>query len=101
MLRNAFFTSFLLVLVFGAWILTLIGPAMRPYRQVILHTYGAAIACYTAALLVSLTLALMLLYRFVFLKTTGRKLQHATKELHDGDMPATPEHLFKLIQGKK
>jgi hypothetical protein len=101
MLRNAFFTAFLIVLVYGAWVLTLTGSAMQPYRHILLHSYGIAIACYAVALLVTLTLALMLLYRFVFLKTTGRKLQHATKELHDGDMPATPEHLFKLIQGKK
>ena len=101
MLRNAFFAALLTELIYGAWVMHETSTPMRRYVHYITQTYGLQIAVYAALLLLTLTLALMLLFRIIFLKGAGRKLQHATKELQQGDMPATPEHLFNLLQDKR
>ena len=74
---------------------------MRSYRSYILHIYGEQIFIYIGLFLLTLTLAVMLIARVIFLQDTGRKLQHAAKELQLGGMAKTPESLLHLIQTRK
>src|ERR1700680_2344634 len=55
-----------------------------PYRALLFHQYGAAMASFAAALFVNVFAAVYLLCRKVFLKDTGRKLAHLERQLRTG-----------------
>lgn len=101
MFKNAFWVSFLTTGGLCVWILTRVGPALRSYHRYILHAYGQQIGVYVLLFLLTLTLAIMLIARVIWLQDTGRKLQHAAKELQLGGMAKTPESLLQLIQTRK
>ncbi len=60
---------------------------LAPYRQVLLHQYGIAIAFYVIGFAVNLYAGFFLLTRKLFLKDTGTKLVHLEKQLRDGSIP--------------
>ena len=43
----------------------------------------------------------MLLFRFIFLKDTGSKLQHTTKELQGGGMAHSKDNIYALLKARK
>jgi len=43
----------------------------------------------------------MLLFRFIFLKDTGSKLQHTTKELQGGGMAHSKDNIYDLLKARK
>lgn len=83
MIANAFFTTTILLLALG---LFLLGECrfLIPYRELLWERYGASIALFAAALFVNLFAAVYLLCRKLFLKDTGRKLAHLEKQLRTG-----------------
>lgn len=83
------------------WVFTRVGPALRAYRSYIMHAYGSQILTYIGLFLFTLTLAVMLLARVIWLKDTGRKLQHAAKELQQGGMARTSDELLSLLRKGK
>jgi hypothetical protein len=60
---------------------------LSPYKSVLFHQYGGAIAIYFTLLAVNLYAGFFLLTRFLFLKDTGKKLVHLEKQLRDGSIP--------------
>lgn len=101
MLKHSLYLSILATGALCVWVATRVGPALRAYRSYILHAYGQQIAVYVGLFLLTLTFALMLVGRVIWLKDTGRKLQHAAKELQQGGMAKTPDSLLSLIQTRK
>jgi hypothetical protein len=84
MVGNAFFTSTVLLLALGLYLL---GECrfLIPYRGLLWDQYGAAIAVFATALFVNVFAAVYMLGRKLFLKDTGRKLAHLEKQLHTGE----------------
>jgi hypothetical protein len=101
MFKHSLYVGLLATGIYAMWIFTKVGPVLRAYRAFIFHNYGEQIACYAGLFLLTLTLALMLVGRFIWLKDAGRKLQHATKELHQGGMAKTPDTLYELMKAKR
>jgi hypothetical protein len=83
MIGNAFFTTTVLFLALGFFLL---GECrfLIPYRQLLLQTYAEPISVFAAALFINLFAAVYLLCRKLFLNDTGRKLAHLEKQLHTG-----------------
>jgi hypothetical protein len=100
MLKNALYVALIAEIVFLAWLVQITSAAMRPYTSYFFATYGIRFAAYAVAHLFTLTLSLMLIFRFIWLKDSGKKLEHATKELKQGGMHTTPDSLLSLIKGK-
>lgn len=100
MLKNAFYVALLAELVFVAWLMHLTSAAMQPYTSYVFRIYGIRLAAFAVAHLLTLTLALMLLFRFIWLKGSGQKLEHAAKELKQSGKDTTPDSLLSLIKGK-
>jgi len=95
------FVSFVATTAYAVWLAKRIGPTMWAYRSYISQQYGQTIATYALIFLVTLTIATMLIGRYIWLKDTGSKLQHATKELQDGHMARTQDVLYTLMKAKK
>jgi len=83
MIANAFFTTTVLLLALGFYLL---GECrfLIPYRQLLWEKYGETIALFAAALFLNVFAAAYLLCRKLFLKDTGRKLAHLEKQLQTG-----------------
>lgn len=93
MISNAIFAASALTL----GVLFILISSLRflvPYRQLLIHHYGAAIAIGCAVLVVNLTALVFTLGRRFFLKDTGRKLAHFDRELNAGRTPMPP-HLHR------
>ena len=101
MFRTSLYIAFTVSLLYAGWILTRVGPALRAYRPLIFHVYGETIIVYALLFLFALTLAIMLIARSVMLKDTGRKLQHASKELQAGAMARPTDTLTNLLKTKR
>jgi len=101
MFKHSFYVSLLVTGALCVWVTTRVGPALRAYRSYLFHAYGELALIYVGLFMLTLTLALMLIGRFIWLKDTGRKLQHAAKELQQGGMAKTPDALLSLIQTRK
>ena len=56
-----------------------------PYRMILWNSYSRVILSYVALLAINLFAAFFLLSRKVFLKDTGRKLNHIEKQLRSGE----------------
>lgn len=83
MIGNAFFTTTVLFLALGFFLL---GECrfLVPYRQLLVETYAGPISLFAAALFINLFAAVYLLCRKLFLNDTGRKLAHLEKQLRTG-----------------
>jgi hypothetical protein len=83
MIGNAFFTTTVLFLALGFFLL---GECrfLIPYRQLLLEAYGRPIGLFAAALFINLFAAVYFLCRTLFLADTGRKLAHLEKQLRTG-----------------
>lgn len=101
MLKHALYLALLSTCAYAVWIVLRVGPALRAYRTSILNAYGQPIAVYALLFLVTAMFAFMLLSRFIFLKDTGRKLQHATKELQGGGMAHSKDNIYALLKARK
>jgi membrane protein implicated in regulation of membrane protease activity len=101
MLKHALFLALFATGAYAVWIALRVGPALRAYRSFILHAYGQQIAVYVFLFLITTMLAIMLLSRFIFLKDTGSKLQHATKELQGGGMAHSKDNIYDLLKARK
>jgi hypothetical protein len=100
-LKHSMFVSLVATAAYAMWLAKRIGPAMWAYRSYIFHVYGQTIATYALIFMLTLTIATMLIGRYIWLKDTGSKLQHATKELQDGHMAKTQDVLYTLMKAKK
>ena len=101
MFKHSLYVAILVTGGLCVWVATRVGPALRAYRSYIMHTYGTQIAPFVGLFLLTLTLALLLIGRVIWLKDTGRKLQHAAKELQQGGMARSSDELLSLIQKRK
>ncbi len=80
MLANALLLSTIVVTVlfFAA---ASAGSYLGPYRWVLLHDYGFAIAGFVLVTFFNATALFYAIGRLLFLKDTGRKLAHVEKQL--------------------
>jgi len=101
MLKHALFLSIFCTIAFGVWLAKQVGPTLWGYHTYLFHLYGGTAMVYAALFLATLTCSSMLVMRYVWLKDTGSKLQHATKELREGRTANTPDALFALMKAKK
>ena len=101
MLKHALYLALVATGAYALWIALRVGPALRTYRSFVLHAYGQQIAVYSVLFLITTMLAFMLIARFIFLKDTGRKLQHATKELQAGGMAHSKDNIYALLKARK
>jgi hypothetical protein len=83
MAGNALVITTILMMVLGLLLMQEC-QFLIPYRALLFHEYGAAMALFAAALFVNVFAAVYLLCRKVFLKDTGRKLAHLEKQLRTG-----------------
>lgn len=83
MATNAFWITTLVMLALAIRLLQEC-TFLSPYRSLIVHQYGGAIAIYAGALFVNLFAAVYGASRTFFLKDTGRKLAHLEKQLRTG-----------------
>jgi hypothetical protein len=83
MWRNALFATFAVL----TGLLLLLFPQidfLLPYRHVLLAHYSVPFAIYTLLLAVNLFALFFVVTRHLFLKDTGRKLEHVEKQLRSG-----------------
>ena len=93
MISNAIFAASALTLGVLFFLINVL-RFLVPYRALLLHHYGTAIAIGCAVLFVNLTASVFTLGRRFFLKDTGRKLAHFDRELNAGRTPMPP-HLHR------
>ena len=83
MIANAVFVSSILSLAVAMWLLSEL-TFLAPYRDFILHGYGAQIAVFSAGFFLNVFALTYLMNRKLFLKDTGRKLAHIEKQIRTG-----------------
>lgn len=83
MLANAVLVATLIFLALGFWLSTQL-RFLIPWRNLIFHVYGKAIAVYCALLFANLLGVTIWIERKFFLRDTGRKLKHLDQEIHSG-----------------
>ena len=84
MIANAMLASAVVSLAVLFWLM----DACRflvPYRQLLLHEYGATIAVWGGVAFLNLFAACYAVSRTLFLKHTGEKLAHLERQLRTGD----------------
>jgi hypothetical protein len=96
MIANALVATSALFLALLFWLMQACA-FLLPYRDVILHRYGAAIAVVGAALFLNVFAACHAIERRLFLKNTGEKLAHVEKQLRTGR--SMSEELSRLLEG--
>ena len=69
---------------------------LAPYRDLILHRYGAIIGCFVALFFFNLCAIVHAVSRKLLLKETGKKLAHMEKQLRTGS--SISEELSKLLE---
>jgi hypothetical protein len=83
MIANAFFAATILVMALGLYLMGEV-QFLVPYRTLLWERYAPAIAVFAATLFLNLFAAVYLIGRKLFLKDTGRKLEHLDKQLRTG-----------------
>jgi hypothetical protein len=95
MIANALFATTVVFLALGLWLMQQC-EFLIPYRSLLYHKYGTAIAGFAVALFVNVFAGFYLLCRKLFLKDTGRKLAHLDKQLRTGG--TISEELSRRLQ---
>ena len=83
MIRSALFVTAVIFLALG---LALMGECrfLIPYRALLVHRYGETILIFSGVLFLNVFTGVYLAFRKLFLKDTGRKLDHLEKQLRSG-----------------
>src|SRR4051794_17562215 len=85
MWQNSAIATVTVLFAFAMWLFNSI-DFLIPYKHLLLHRFGPALAVFFAMLAVNLFALFFLATRRMFLKDTGRKLQHIEKQLRDGSV---------------
>jgi UPF0716 family protein affecting phage T7 exclusion len=95
MIANALLAATAVVLATMFWLMQACA-FLVPYRDLLLHEYGAAIGLSAAVLFLNLFAAFYAAGRWLFLKDTGEKLAHVEKQLRTGR--SISEELSRLLE---
>ena len=94
MWRNALFATGCILLATFLGLMSQL-DSLLPYKRVIAARYMMPVAIYTGLFTVNIFAFFFVLTRLLLLKDTGRKLQHAQRQLRSGSLRVDHgKHLF-------